>query len=370
MFLWSLTGAVLKIPQKSFRRKRNVFTDSPTKKDEKFFSKELFCFKYCSEPCFRQIRTSHKKNVAMRLKVFASTFEVKKKELEKTFLQRVSLVTSRAVSITSLRFFSTHGQNCFAQLIRKKWKNYKFFLLIFFFSKISHSTLRRQFFQPCWNDFSKRLKECCPLCVNGQKSSSKKRFLPENVPLAMKNYFLETAPKKFTRKPETIQSVSKNEEEVKVFQIKVFSLKCFTENVKFSYGMLAKMFDQNSITFCSRNEKVRNSFHSEFILTHGFFCLSNVQFSKIGRKVFAMEFLADCQKMKKRVFFKKNCLKSSFGHVECKIEEIAYGFLPKNRNFSVEWLIQNDWKNYRSQKKTYPQIVPLDMKDQYWNRVN
>ena len=110
MFLWSLTGAVL--PHKSFRQKRSIFTHSPTEKMKKNFSKETFCFKSCSEPCFGQIRMSHENIVARRPKVFGLKSENEKAKSRKFFFKGVPLVTARVVLITSPRI-SRHTAKIF-----------------------------------------------------------------------------------------------------------------------------------------------------------------------------------------------------------------------------------------------------------------
>ena len=148
-------------------------------------------------------------------------------------------------------------------------------------------------------------------------------------------------PEKVFTEPEDFSVDARRWRKSRRFSIESLFPKCFTENVKFSYGMLAKMFDQNSITFCSRIENVRNFFHPEFILTHGFLWLSSVQFSKLGQKVFAIEVFADCQKRKTRVFFKENCLVSSYGHLECRIDKVSRVFLEKSETFPFsgrKWL--------------------------------
>ena len=148
-------------------------------------------------------------------------------------------------------------------------------------------------------------------------------------------------PEKVFTEPEDFSVDARRWRKSRRFSIESLFPKCFTENVKFSYGMLAKMFDQNSITFCSRIENVRNIFHTEVILNHGFLWLSNVHFSKFGRKVFAIEYFPDRQKMKTRVLFKKHCLVSSYGHLECRIDKISRVFLQKSETFPFsgrKWL--------------------------------
>ena len=135
------------------------------------FSNETFCFKFCSEPSFGQIPTPHDKVVAMRPKVFGSTSENGKMNSRKTFLQRLPLVTSRAVSITSPRFSRNTAKNLCSRS-KKSGKKRKVILNFFIYRKTS---LRgRQFCQPCWNDSSKRLKQFCSLCAHDQKTSSEK----------------------------------------------------------------------------------------------------------------------------------------------------------------------------------------------------
>ena len=177
----------------------------------------------------------------------------------------------------------------------------------------------------------------------------RKRLFSSKRSFRQKEWFFEDCPKKFSRSPKTFQSMSESEESIWDFQMKVFSHKCSTEKVKFSYGMLAKKFDQNSTTFCSRFENVRNYFHTEFFLTHGFLWLSNVQFSKFGRKVFGIEFFADCQKMKTRVLFQKKLLGILLWTLRMQNRQNCSGFCQKIETFPFsgrKWLKELTFSDY------------------------
>ena len=99
-----------------------------------------------------------------------------------------------------------------------------------------------------------------------------------------------------------------------------------------------------------------------------FLWLSNVHFSKFCRKVFAIEFSADYQKMeKKESFFQKNLLEICLWTRRTLNWDNCSSFLAKKWIFfSVD---ENHWKKYRSQNKLCPETVPLDLINQFWNRV-
>ena len=99
-------------PTERFRQNRRIFTDSPTKKLKKIFSKETFCFKSCSEPpVLGKFERLTKKLLPWGQKFLARNRKWKN-QIEKVFLQGVSLVIARVVSITSPRF-SRHTAKTF-----------------------------------------------------------------------------------------------------------------------------------------------------------------------------------------------------------------------------------------------------------------